>query len=77
MNYNTFVILVDYSGFRYIAVYGYPKTIQSRDVVKYVIHANINQRTVLNTSDATLNNVNQLCINSQKTNLQSVVTGIK
>ena len=61
-------------GFRYIAVYGYPRTLTSDDVRKYHIHANVEQRTKFNSSDKDLKSINDHCLITEKTNLQSVAT---
>lgn len=61
-------------GFRYVEVWGYPRTLTVDDIIKLEIHADLKIRSNWNSSDMILNNVNKRCISGQLSNLQSVPT---
>eukprot|EP01084_Bolivina_argentea_P268270 455601_1 len=61
-------------GFRYMEIWGYPRTLMVNDVQKLEIYSCVIQRANWISSDKILNIVNQRCLNGQRSNLKSVPT---
>eukprot|EP01084_Bolivina_argentea_P144238 253133_1 len=61
-------------GFRYVEIWGYPRPITSHDIIKLDIAANLKRITQWNSSDIQLNIINENCIRTQYSNIQSIVT---
>lgn len=63
-----------YHGFRYAEVSGFPSNLTSDDISKVVVHSDLQPNSKLNTSSLILNQIQDIVIRGQLSNLMSVPT---
>ncbi len=63
-----------YHGFRYVEVSGFPDDLTADDISKVVVHSNVQTRASLNTSSKILNQIQDIVVRGQLSNLMSVPT---